>query len=144
MHTQAGLTLFRDITGEVFDLDLVDHLPRSASCLLHRPSCGPFDAIRPRGRGHPVAAAGPPAEANAQKRELDLDLLAILDANIQGEKLQPSEPSLDRMGRIALAEGKAWSDVFPGVASIDIVTEGTGAKNCVANRKGGHSHQGRS
>jgi hypothetical protein len=125
MHTQAGLTLFRDITTEVFDLDLVGHLPKRVlpvstsppadlSMLFDREVEAIQSLLAPRRRRH--------TEARARLRPL-----AILDANIQGEKLQPSESRLDRMGR-ALAEGKAWSDVFPGVASINIVAEGTGTE----------------
>ena len=51
--------------------------------------------------------------------------LAILDASIKGEKGQPPPARLKRLGK-ELAAGKTWQELFPGVASVDITTEGTG------------------
>jgi hypothetical protein len=51
--------------------------------------------------------------------------LAILDATIQGEKGQPSDSDLRRIGN-RLAEGATWVEVFPGVAAVEIVADGAG------------------
>ncbi|MGQ9576349.1 MAG: hypothetical protein ACUVUC_13625 [Thermoguttaceae bacterium] len=51
--------------------------------------------------------------------------LVILDATIRGEKGQPSNSDLRRIGR-ELSAGKEWSEVFPGVAAVEIVTDGAG------------------
>lgn len=125
MHAQSGVTLFRDILGDVFKVELGEYLPERVLPVSTKPPAdlgmlfdGEIDAIRallaPGRRRH--------TEARARLRPL-----AILDANVQGEKLQPSERALDRMGR-RLVAGEKWPDIFPGAASIDLTSTGEGPK----------------
>ena len=51
--------------------------------------------------------------------------LAILDATIQGEKGQPSDADLRRIGKEVVA-GKAWTDAFKGASAVEITAEGAG------------------
>ena len=51
--------------------------------------------------------------------------LAILDGAIRGEKGQPSDRTLARLGNNILA-GRAWDEVFEGAAVVEITTEGVG------------------
>lgn len=124
VHVQSGVTLFRDLLKDVFDQELVNHLPTR---VLPVSTSAPtnlvtlFDTeiaeirklLRP-GRRRQI-------EALARLRPL-----AILDGTIRGEKGQPSEPELRRLGQDVLA-GKAWGDVFQGVSAIEITSDGTGA-----------------
>ena len=48
-----------------------------------------------------------------------------MDATIQGEKGQPSDADLRRIGRDVLA-GKTWSDVFKGASAVEMTTDGVG------------------
>ena len=125
IHAQAGVTLFRDIARDVFAIELCDYLPERVlpvsttpptdlSMLFDREVQAVRMLLAPGRRRH--------TEARARLRPL-----AILDATIKGEKLQPSEATLDRMGRLLIA-GEDWAEVFPGVASVEITTEGVGAK----------------
>jgi hypothetical protein len=54
-----------------------------------------------------------------------LRFLAIVDGALRGQKLQPGEGDLRALGK-KVAEGNGLSDVFPGIAAVDFVTEGTG------------------
>ena len=51
--------------------------------------------------------------------------LAILDGTIQGEKGQPSDSDLRRLGN-AVTDGNSWDNIFKGVAAIDFTARGTG------------------
>jgi hypothetical protein len=51
--------------------------------------------------------------------------LAILDETIRGEKGQPSDADLRRLGK-ELLRGRRWGDVFQGVASVEIGPDGAG------------------
>jgi hypothetical protein len=57
--------------------------------------------------------------------------LAILDATIRGEKLQPSTGELRSKAK-ELSRGKSWEDIFPGAASITFTkNEGDGHAHAV-------------
>lgn len=51
--------------------------------------------------------------------------LAILDATIKGEKGQPSDSDLRRIGK-DLSHDKHWTEVFPGAAAVEITADGAG------------------
>ena len=123
INVQSGVTLFRDLLKGVFSQELVTHLPPRVlpvSTLPPTSLATLFDSevaeikklLRP-GRRRRI-------EALAKLRPL-----AILDGAIRGEKGQPSDRTLARLGKNVLA-GKAWDDVFEGVAVVEIRTEGIG------------------
>lgn len=123
LHVQSGVTLFRDLLKNVFDRDLACDLP---SRVLPVSTSAPTDLatlfdsqvdqikklLKPGGRRQTQALAR-------------LRPLAILDATLRGENGQPSEVDLRRIAK-ELVSGKNWSDVFVGVAAIEITAHGTG------------------
>jgi hypothetical protein len=122
-HTQSGVTLFADILKAVFNQDLSSRLPAR---VLPISTVAPADMqtffeteleevkklLRPGKRRR--------TEAYARLRPL-----AILDAAIRGEKLQPSSGELHAKGQ-ELSKGKTWAEIFPGAASISFTTNGSG------------------
>ena len=123
VHIQSGVTLFRDLLKSVFDQELASHLPARVLPISTSPPTNIatlFDSevaeikklLRP-GRRRRI-------EALAKLRPL-----AILDGAICGEKGQPSDTELRQLGESLLA-GKAWDDVFQGVAAVEITTDGAG------------------
>ena len=123
VHVQSGVTLFRDILKNVFDQELASHLPARVLPVSTSPPTDLatlFDSeiaaikklLRP-GRRRRI-------EAMARLRPL-----AILDATIQGEKGQPSDADLKRIGGEVL-DGKPWADVFKGASAVEITADGTG------------------
>lgn len=123
VHVQSGVTLFRDLLKSVFDQDLACHLPTRVLPVSTSPPTDLatlFDSevaeikklLRP-GRRRRI-------EAVARLRPL-----AILDGTIRGEKGQPSDAELRRLGKEVLA-GKTWGDVFQGAAAVEITTDGAG------------------
>ena len=123
VHVQSGVTLFRDLMKDVFDQELVSRLPTRVLPVSTSPPttlATLFDSevaeikklLRP-GRRRRI-------EALARLRPL-----AILDGTIRGEKGQPSESDLGRLGKDLLT-GKNWGDVFHGAAAVEIAADGAG------------------
>lgn len=123
IHAQSGVTLFGDILKKVFGEDLSSRLPAR---VLPVSTIAPTDLqtlfqketeeirklLRPGTRRK--------TEAYARLRPL-----AILDATIRGEKLQPSTGELCSKAR-ELGGGRAWEGVFSGAASITLTKNGAG------------------
>jgi hypothetical protein len=123
IHVQSGVTLFRDLLRGVFGKELTSYLPRRVLPVSTAPPTDLvtlFDSeveeirrlLGPGRRRH--------VEAQARLRPL-----AILDSTLRGEKTQPSDGDLNRIGRKLLA-GKHWIEVFPGVAAVEITSDGSG------------------
>lgn len=123
VHVQSGVTLFRDLLKSVFDQDLTCHLPTRVLPVSTSPPTDLatlFDSeveeirklLRP-GRRRRI-------DALARLRPL-----TILDGTIRGEKGQPSDSDLRRLGK-ELQVGKAWGDVFQGAAAVEITADGSG------------------
>jgi len=123
LHAQAGLTLFRDILKSVFNKDLIDEMPVRVLPISTSPPTSLnalFDheveevkrLLNPGSR-HQI-------EASARIRSL-----AIMEYALQGEKIQPGIGQLRHLMK-RIQGGETWNQLFPGVASISLVTEGIG------------------
>jgi hypothetical protein len=123
VHVQSGVTLFRDLLKSVFDQELATQLPTRVLPVLTSPptdlatlfdsEIGEIEKLLKPGRRRRL-------EAVARLRPL-----AILDTAIQGEKGQPSDADLRRIGK-EVSQGRAWADVFRGAAAVEIAADGTG------------------
>ena len=51
--------------------------------------------------------------------------MAILQASLDGQKSQPSDGELDRVVT-RINSGESWRQIFPGVATLIIIPEGSG------------------
>lgn len=123
MHMQSGVTLFRDLLLSVFGQDLVKHLPVRVLPVSTTPATdlvALFDA-----EVKEVRKLLQPGSRHRIEAEARLRPLAILDATIRGEKGQPSAADLRRMGKELLG-GKKWPRLFPGVAVVNISSDGSG------------------
>jgi len=123
MCCQAGVTLYRDLIKDQFKEDLRDHFPERVLPVsteppkdLHTLIEADFkeikELLRPGARRHIEAMA-------------KLKALAIIESSLAGVRLQPSESELMKTAREVKA-GKSWQEIFPGVAGLQLSTEGTG------------------
>lgn len=123
VHVQSGVTLFRDLLKAVFKQNLITHLPTRVLPVSTSPPttlAALFESeveeikklLRPGKRRR--------IEAMARLRPL-----AILDATIKGEKGQPSDADLRRIGN-EMITGTAWADAFKGASAVEITAEGAG------------------
>jgi hypothetical protein len=122
VHLQSGVTLFRDILEYVFGQDLATHLPSRVLPVSTSPPtelATLFDSEVSEIRKLLRLGRRRRLEALARLRPL-----AILDGTFRGEKGQPRDSDLSRLGNSLLA-GKKWGDVFPGVAAVEMKVDGT-------------------
>ena len=122
-HIQSGLTVFREVLRDVFSQDLSSRMPdrvlpvstsppRSIEALFASEMSKVRDLLRPGKRRR--------IEGLARLRAL-----AILNNGLMGDSNQPSDRILDRF-RQGIIEEQPWESVFPGVASVEILSEGSG------------------
>lgn len=123
MHAQAGLTLFRRILKDVFNQDLTDHFPERVLPVTTSPPQD-FAAVIQAEFDDIKKLVRPKSRQRLQARA-KLRPLAIIEASIRGEHTQPGEAQLNKLVR-DVVEGKNWTDLFPGVASLQLETTGTG------------------
>lgn len=123
IHAQSGVTLFGDMLKKVFSQDLSQRLPAR---VLPISTMAPVDlqTLFDRQTKEILKLLGPGTRRRTEGYAR-LRPLAILDATIRGEKLQPSTGEL-RSKANELSGGKSWEDVFPGAASITFTKNGGG------------------
>ena len=123
IHAQAGLTLFRDILRNVFDQDLQAHLPSRVLPLSTTP---PTDlAMLFEQEAKEVRRLLRPGKRRRVEAAAKLRALAIVDGAMRGDRLQPADGDLRKLGQ-SIGKGENWREVFPGVAAIEITATGTG------------------
>jgi hypothetical protein len=122
LHVQTGVTLFRDLLKAVFNEDLSARLPAR---VLPISTLAPLDITTLfETEIEEIKKLLAPKKRRRTEAYARLRPLAIFDATIQGQKLQPSIGELQSKGT-ALLTGKAWQDVFVGAASVELTTEPT-------------------
>lgn len=123
VHAQAGLTLFRDIVRNVFGRDLKTHLP---SRVLPISTTPPTDlATLFDQEAKEVERLLGPGKRRKIEASARLRALAIVDGAMRGERSQPTEGELRKLGE-EVRKGREWTEVFPGVAAIEWTATGTG------------------
>jgi hypothetical protein len=123
VHVQSGVTLFRDLMKSVFNQELVSHLPTRVLPVSTSPPTTLASLFESEIEGiKKLLRPGKRRQVEAMAR---LRPLAILDSTIQGEKGQPSDAELRRIGQEVVAGG-SWIDAFKGASAVEIATEGTG------------------
>lgn len=123
LHAQAGLTLFGDIIKKVFGRNLREWLPDRALPLATVP-LKDIDLLY----ADEIAAVRELLQPGRRRRTealARLRPLAVVDATIQGTKLQPSEVHLSAVA-LRVAAGTSWEAIFPGVAAIQFTTDPSG------------------
>jgi hypothetical protein len=123
VHVQSGVTLFRDLLNSVFDQGLATHLPTRVLPVSTSP---PTDlATLFDSEIAEIKKLLKPGRRRRLEALARLRPLAILDATIKGEKGQPSDADLRRIGK-EFSQGSAWADVFRGAAAVAIAADGAG------------------
>jgi len=134
VHMQSGLTVFRELLRDVFGQEISSRMP---------------DRVLPVSTSPPVSIEALFTTEMAKIRDLllpgrrrtvealsRLRALAILDNSMLGNSDQPSDGTLRKIGQKILGE-QSWDSVFPGVSSVQIVSEGEGPSIVLRFSKGG-------
>jgi hypothetical protein len=123
VHVQSGVTLFRDLLKSVFGQELTVYLPTRVLPVSTSP---PTDLVTLfDSEITAIKKLLEPGRRRQVQALARLRPLAILDATIRGEKAQPSDADLRRVAE-EVSKGATWAELFPGVAAVEIVAEGTG------------------
>ena len=124
IHIQSGLTLFRDLLKTVFGRDLAHEFPARILPISVMPLTDIatlFDS-----EVKEILKLIQPGKRRSIEAEAKLRPLAVLDSTIRGEKGQPSTNDLNRIG-VQLRKMN-WTDVFVGVAGIEVVAADSGVR----------------
>lgn len=122
-QAQAGLTLFRDITKLIFNIDLKTELPVRVLPLSTTP---PMDiqAFFSTEVSDIKNLLAPRSRKKLEATE-KLRALAIMENSIQGNESQPSDIELKNLAN-KLVNGSVWNQIFPSVATLSFTQNGYG------------------
>jgi hypothetical protein len=123
LQAQAGLTVFRDLCRSVFNIEMTTQLPQR---VLPLSTSAPTDLATLFDREiQEVRKLLRPGSRRKIEAYAKLRALAIVECSLQGEKVQPGEEDLRKITK-QVEDKKSWDQIFPGVASISLTTEGYG------------------
>ena len=123
LHAQSGLTLFRDLLKDVFARDLSEDMPAR---VLPVSTTAPTDlATLFDQQIKEIQKLLSPGARRRTEAGAKLRALAIMEGAVSGERLQPSEGDLKSL-MTKVQKAASWRDLFPGVASLNLVAEGAG------------------
>lgn len=123
MHSQSGLTLYKDILSDTFQKELFDELPERVLPVSTTP---PLDINTLfENELKEVKKFLLPGTRKRKEATVKLRALSIFDRTLRGETFQPSEGELNKLAD-EVKQDKEWQEMFPGVASINLTSDGVG------------------
>ena len=123
MHVQSGVTLFGDVLSKVFRMKLSDYLPSRVLPISIKPPTDLFSLID--GGIADIMKLIKTTQRKRSEAKHKLRPIAIMENSIAGDSTQPSDGDLRKIIK-KLAAGEDWQNLFPGVASLRLNTEGEG------------------
>jgi hypothetical protein len=123
MYAQAGITLFNDKLKEVFGDKLSNHMPERVLPVATTPPTSLGTLISKEFKE--IKNLIKPGSRKRIQARAKLRSIAIIESSLKGVRSQPSKTELEKYLREA-AKGMKWQNIFPGVASLKLDTEGTG------------------
>ncbi|MCZ8271516.1 MAG: hypothetical protein O9306_13335 [Beijerinckiaceae bacterium] len=123
MYAQAGVTIFKRLLQEEMKQVLDDHLPQRVLPITTQPPSDLAGVIS--AEFDDVKALLQPGARKRLEARAKLRTLAILETSIGGTRSYPTEAEMSGYER-KIKIGADWKDLFPGIASLRLDTEGTG------------------
>jgi hypothetical protein len=123
MYSQAGVTLFRDLLRNEYNEELTAYMPERVLPVSTEPPRDLHTMVE--ANFEEIKKLLKPNSRRQIEAKSKLKSLAIVEASLEGIRSQPGEFELRKMVR-EIKEGKSWQDIFPGVASLQLDTIGTG------------------
>jgi len=124
IQAQAGLSLFRDVFKAVFGEELHTSMPARVLPLSTIP---PTDlAALFDNETKEIKKLLAPGVRRHTEAEAKLRSLAIVEKSFNGEKVQPSVGELKHLAKEVASGKKVWNEIFPGVATVTLTTNGYG------------------
>jgi hypothetical protein len=123
MYSQAGVTLFRDLLRQEFGEELTAYMPERVLPVSTEPPRNLHAMVEADFKE--IQTLLKPKSRRQIEAKSKLKSLAIVEASLDGIRSQPGEFELRKMVR-DVKDGKSWQEIFPGVASLQLETTGTG------------------
>jgi hypothetical protein len=123
LQAQAGVTLFKDLLGKVFEEDLSDSLPERVLPIATRP-LQDLQALFGEKVDEVRKLLKPGARRRVEARAR-IRPMAIMEGSVQGSHVQPGEDDLNRILR-RIEAGEQFEEVFPGVSALRLQADGSG------------------
>lgn len=123
LYTQAGVSLYKRILLDCFDMALSDAFPDRVLPVSSTPPsnlAGIIDA-----EFEDIKRLVAPGHRRGFESQARLRGLAIVEGSLSGRKAQPDDEDLDAY-ITEIRSGRSWTEIFPGVASLSLDTSGTG------------------
>ncbi len=123
VQAQSAITLFADILEAVFEEPLAQHLPDRVLPLSTNP---PRDlSVLVSDEVELIRSLVAPKTRRRVEGRARVKSLAIMEAAIGGEIVQPSDGDLEKLLE-RIGQGDDWTTLFPGVASLQLDVGGAG------------------
>lgn len=124
LQAQSGITLHRDLLKSVFNESLQDLLPARVMPIA---TVAPLDPISLFSEEiEEVARLLSPGKRRHAEALARLRALSIVDGAMQGQRLQPSESDLRKLGSKISGGDTGIDSLFPGIASVAFDSQGSG------------------
>jgi hypothetical protein len=123
LHAQSGLTLFNAVLKTVFAKQTSDFFPERVLPITTSPPESLASVIR--AEFNDVKKLVAPKSRKRLEALAKLRALAVLERSLAGERTQPSPKELADYVR-QIRDGKRWTDIFPGVATLNLEASGSG------------------
>lgn len=123
MYCQTGITLYKDLLGSVFKISLSDCVPSRVLPISTEPPKDLHSMIEADFQD--IKKLVKPRTRTQFEARAKLKALAIIESSLSGIKSQPSEFDVNKLVK-EVRSGKKWTDIFPGIATLQISTSGTG------------------
>lgn len=123
MYSQAGVTLYKDLIKKVFKESLKDHVPERILPISTQPPTDLHTMVEADFKE--IKSLLKPHSRKQMEAKSKLKSLAIIESSLEGVRNQPSEIELNKLAK-SVKDGMKWSEIFPGIASLNIDTQGNG------------------
>lgn len=123
IYSQAGVSLYKRLLHDQFGKKLTDYFPDRVLPVSSTPPKDLNAVIDTEFEEIKKLAA--PGHRRGLEVTARLRSVAIVDAALSGAKSQPNDDDLKTYVK-QVREGKQWTEIFPGVASLTLDTSGSG------------------
>lgn len=117
------MTLYKDLMKRVYNDELKSHIPERVLPSSTMPPTDLHSMIEADFRQ--IKALIAPGSRKQIDAKAKLKSLALVEASLSGVRSQPSEYEINKLVR-EIRGGKSWKSLFPGIASLQLDTKGTG------------------
>lgn len=123
LYCQAGVTLYKDLIKTVLNEELKNYIPERVLPISTQPPTSLHSMINADFKY--IQELVKPHSRKQLEAKSKLKAMAIIESSLEGVRSQPSELEVNRLVK-EVRSNKNWQEIFPGIASLEIASSGTG------------------